>query len=183
MAGASGPRAPVAGRGATVTFTLPVAGEPRRPAAARPPRRPATGEAARILVVDDDPRTLRFVRDALTRAGYAPLVTGEPQELDHLIRSEKPQLVLLDLMLPGADGIELMRQVPELVDLPVIFISGYGRDETVAAALKSGAADYIVKPFSPTELVARVRAALRRHERARALRARRRLRSTTTGAR
>ncbi len=67
-------------------------------------------------------------------------------------------------MLPDVDGIELMRQVPELADLPVIFISGYGRDETVARALEAGATDYIVKPFSPTELVARVRAALRRHE-------------------
>ena len=65
-------------------------------------------------------------------------------------------------MLPGTDGIELMEQVPELADLPVIFISGYGRDETVARALESGAADYIVKPFSPTELTARVGAALRR---------------------
>ena len=65
-------------------------------------------------------------------------------------------------MLPGADGIELMERVPELADLPVIFISGYGRDETIARALESGAADYIVKPFSPTELTARVGAALRR---------------------
>ena len=69
--------------------------------------------------------------------------------------------MLLDLMLPGTDGIELMKRVPALADLPVIFISGYGRDETIAKALESGAADYIVKPFSPTELVARVRAALR----------------------
>ena len=68
----------------------------------------------------------------------------------------------LDLMLPGTDGIELMGAVPELADLPVVFISGYGRDETVARALEAGAEDYIVKPFSPTELVARVRAALRR---------------------
>ena len=64
-------------------------------------------------------------------------------------------------MLPGTDGIELMQRVPELADLPVIFISGYGRDETIAKALESGAADYIVKPFSATELVARVQAALR----------------------
>ena len=61
--------------------------------------------------------------------------------------------VLLDLMLPGADGIELTTQVPELADLPVIFISGYGHDETIARALEAGATDYIVKPFSPTELV------------------------------
>ena len=65
-------------------------------------------------------------------------------------------------MLPGPDGIELMRTLPELADVPVIFISGYGRDETIALALEAGAADYLVKPFSPTELAARVRAALRR---------------------
>ena len=64
-------------------------------------------------------------------------------------------------MLPGRNGIELMQQIPELGDLPVIFISGYGRGETIADALESGAVDYIVKPFSQTELVARVRAALR----------------------
>ena len=78
-------------------------------------------------------------------------------------RAEQPSLVLLDLILPGVDGIELMGRVPALDGLPVIFISGYGRDETIARALDSGAADYIVKPFSPTELVARVQAALRRH--------------------
>ena len=71
-------------------------------------------------------------------------------------------MILLDLMLPGADGIELMESIPELADVPVIFISGYGRDETIARALETGAADYIVKPFSPTELTARIRAALRR---------------------
>ena len=65
-------------------------------------------------------------------------------------------------MLPGTDGIELMQTVPELADLPVIFISGYGRDETIARALEAGAEDYVVKPFSPTELTARIRAALRR---------------------
>ena len=114
-------------------------------------------------MVDDDPRTLRFVRDTLTGAGYAPLVTGAPDDFAGLIRAERPDLVLLDLMLPGRDGIELLQEVPELSDLPVIFISGYGRDETVARAFELGADDYIVKPFSPTELVARIRAVLRRH--------------------
>ena len=91
-----------------------------------------------------------------------PLVTGDPGAVARLIRAEKPRLVLLDLMLPGTDGIELMQTVPELADLPVIFISGYGRDETIARALEAGAEDYVVKPFSPTELTARIRAALRR---------------------
>ncbi len=151
------------GRGTRITFTIPVA-----PGAAAGS---ATGGAApraegpdpvRILVVDDDPHTLRFVCDALGTGGYGALVTGDPEELAPLIRTEKPALVLLDLVLPGTDGIELMEQVPELGDVPVIFISAYRRDETIARALELGAADYIVKPFSPTELVARVRAALSR---------------------
>ena len=114
-------------------------------------------------MVDDDPHTLRYVRDTLAAAGYAPLVTGDHSKLAHIIGTERPALVLLDLVLPGTDGIGLMETVPELSDLPVIFISGYGRDETIAQALEAGADDYIVKPFSPTELTARIRAALRRH--------------------
>ena len=152
------------GHGTTVTFTLPVAGEPGDRAPAEPPPGRQPGGKARILVVDDDPRMLRSVRDTLAAAGYAPLVTGDPGDLAQIVRSEKPRLVLLDLILPDKDGIELLQEVPELSDLPVIFISRYGRDETVAAALEAGAADYIVKPFSPIELVARVRAVLRRRE-------------------
>ena len=113
-------------------------------------------------MVDDDPQTLRHVRDALVEAGYSALVTRDHRDLAETIRIEMPVLVLLDLMLPGTDGIELMQNVPELAGLPVIFISGYGRDETIARALEAGAADYIVKPFSPTELTARIRAVLRR---------------------
>ncbi len=154
---------PGAGLGTTVTFTLPVDGEVGA-ATAETHAAGHADEPVRIVVVDDDPRMLRLMRDALTSAGYAPLVTGQPKELSAIIRNENPRLVLLDLILPGPDGIELMRQVHELSDLPVIFISAYGRDDTVARALEAGAIDYIVKPFSPTELVARVRAALRRHE-------------------
>ena len=152
------------GQGTTITFTIPVAAEPEGTGGA-PADSPSTaepGELPRILVVDDDPRTLRFVRDTLSAAGYTPVVTGAPDDLEGLIRAERPQLVLLDLLLPGHDGIRLLEEVPELSDLPVIFISGYGRDETVARAFELGADDYIVKPFSPTELVARIRAVLRR---------------------
>ena len=151
------------GLGARFTFTIPVAAESgASPAPDRPGAPGHAPDAVPILVVDDDPETLRHLRDTLAEAGYAPLVTGDPGELARLIRAEKPQLVLLDLMLPGTDGIELMQTVPELSDLPVIFISGYGRDETIARALEAGADDYVVKPFSPTELTARIRAALRR---------------------
>jgi len=154
------------GQGARFTFTLPVAEGEEVGASVRPAPGPSRAlrngrERTRVLVVDDDPQTLRHVRDALTGAGYAVLESGEPEKLARLIRTKRPKLVLLDLMLPGADGIELMGQVPELSDLPVIFISGYGRDETIARAFEAGAVDYIVKPFSPTELTARVGAALR----------------------
>ena len=79
-----------------------------------------------------------------------------------IIETRHPALAVLDLVLPGADGIELMRTLPALADIPVIFVSAYGRGETIARALEAGAADYIVKPFSPPELVARVGVALSR---------------------
>ena len=150
------------GEGMRITFTIPVA----EPAATDPartsgqPKRPSSG-ATPVLVVDDDPEGLRYIRNALTAAGYNPTVTGDPLQVPELIEKEKPHLVLMDLLLPGTDGIELMEQIPALSDLPVIFVSAYGRDETIAKALEGGAADYIVKPFSPTELVARIRSALR----------------------
>ncbi len=149
------------GVGMQTTFTIPVA-EEGGVAGSLPslPREERTD--TRILVVDDDPKTLGYVRDALASEGYVPLVTGDPREVPNLIRTAKPRLVLLDSMLPGTDRIELMKRLPEMAGLPVIFISGYGRDETIARALDTGATDYIVKPFSPTELAARVRAALRK---------------------
>ncbi len=150
------------GQGTRLTFTLPLAEEGLTGFGSLPsPPREESSET-RILVVDDDPQTLRYVRDALSDAGYVPLVTGDHRELARVIKTERPQLVVLDLILPEADGIELMESVPELADLPVIFISAYRRDETIARALEAGAADYIVKPFSATELTARIRAALRR---------------------
>ena len=154
------------GQGARFTFTIPVA-EEARDGARGADRQAGTsfapgGVRPRILVVDDDPQALRFVRGALADAGYEALVSGDHHDLPALIDAERPHLVLLDLMLPDTDGIELMQRVSQLADQPVIFISAYGRDETVARALSSGGADYIVKPFSPTELVARIGAALRR---------------------
>ena len=160
------------GKGARFTFTVPVAEDASVDAAAAGS---AEGSAkaqqegrvpGRVLVVDDDPQMLLYVRDVLTAAGYAPVVTGNHHALPRVIREEDPHLVLLDLMFTGTDGIKLLKEVPELDDLPVIFISAYGRDETIARALAAGAADYIVKPFSPTELVARVRAALSLRRRA-----------------
>ncbi len=152
------------GRGTRIAFTLPAATEE---AVGRAPAVSASTlgsvrEKTPVLVVDDDPHARRHARDVLAAAGYAPATTGEPGQVVRLIEAKRPAVVLLDLVLPDADGIELMRTLPGLADLPVIFVSAYGRGETVARALEAGAADYIVKPFSPAELVARVGLALRR---------------------
>ena len=114
--------------------------------------------------MDDDPQALRYVREALVRSGYEPLVTADPEEALRLVQEEKPHLVLLDMVLPGTDGIDLMRDIAVRRDVPVIFLSAYGQDKLVARAFDMGAADYVVKPFSPAELSARIRAALRRRE-------------------
>ena len=149
------------GRGTTITFTLPAAGEDRAASAPASASRDGRGGTS-ILVVDDDPHALRQMRDALAAAGYEPATAAGPGEVARLVETRRPALVVLDLMLPGTDGIELMRTLPALADLPVIFVSAYGRGETIARALEAGAADYIVKPFSPAELVARVGVALKR---------------------
>ena len=159
------------GMGARFTFTIPTVEEAgsgtaiglpplSTPAARRAVAGP--GERVRVLAVDDDPQALRYVRDALASAGYTPVVTGDPAEALRLVGEEKPDLVLLDLMLPGTDGIELMKDILGAGDAPVIFVSAYGRDELIARAFDMGAVDYVVKPFSPTELAARIRAALRK---------------------
>ena len=89
-------------------------------------------------------------------------MTGDPEEALRIVEEEKPDLVLLDLMLPGKDGIELMQDILEITDVPIIFLSAFGQDEVVARAFDLGASDYVVKPFSSTELSARIRASIRK---------------------
>ncbi len=153
------------GLGARFTFTLPMAegvAVPAPPPSSPARTRPKTRQRVRVLAVDDDPQALRYVRDVLTRTGYAPIVTGDPRDVPRLMAQEKPHLVLLDLVLPDRDGIQLMHDIRRTAEVPVIFLSVYGQDDTVARALDMGAADYLVKPFSQTELAARIRAALRK---------------------
>ena len=158
------------GLGARFTFTLPSMEEAASgaPGAPVPPpsrsrrRKAAADEAVRVLAVDDDPNDLRYIRDALVRAGYTPLMADDAREALNMMEAERPDLALLDLMLPGTNGIELMRDILKRADVPVIFLSAYGGDELVTQALELGAVDYVAKPFSPTELAARIRAALRR---------------------
>ena len=156
------------GLGARFTFTLPMA-ETDASLAPAPAsggsRRQGRGRGrsrVRVLAVDDDPQALRYIRDVLTRAGYAPVVTGDPADVPKLMAEHKPHLALLDLVLPDTDGIELMHQVHRIAQVPVVFLSEYGQGDTVARAFDLGATDYVVKPFSQSELAARIRAALRR---------------------
>ncbi|MDE0232118.1 MAG: ATP-binding protein [bacterium] len=153
------------GMGARFTFSLPVVEEGASPmmmdSSRFLPGSAGLAEQRRVLVVDDDLQILRYVRDTLSEAGYVPIITGDPNEVGHLMRRNKPHLVLLDFMLLDTDGVTLMKDLPELAEVPVIFLSGYGEDEIVASALDAGAADYVVKPFSPTELIVRIGAALR----------------------
>ena len=154
-------------RGTRITFTLPTVEEAAmaasaasEPGFARPQQ--SGKKPAPILVVDDDPQTLLSVRGALSKAGYGTIATGDPAEVPRLLKEHRPNLVLLDLVLPEVDGIELMREIFEMAAVPVLFLSAYGQDEVIARAFDAGAADYVVKPFSPTELTARIRAILRR---------------------
>ena len=155
------------GLGSRFTFTLPVAHHSslnEAAAAAQPAvKGPAAAQDQRILVVDDDPQTLRHIRGVLSEAGYTPIVTADPDEAPGLMGHHRPHLALLDLVLPGTDGIELMHSLRHIDDVPVIFVSAYGRDHHIERAFEAGAADYLVKPFSTTELIARTKAALRRH--------------------
>ena len=155
------------GLGARFTFTIPVVEDTGIGATTQSLRlaarsRQEASENARILVVDDDPQALRYIRDALSKAGFTPTVTPDPKDALLLTEEKRPHLVLLDLVLPDSDGIDLMKDILRIADVPVIFVSGYGKDQIIARAFEKGATDYIVKPFSPTELIARVRAALRR---------------------
>ena len=151
--------------GARFTFTVPAVDEATAADSLRRSGRASDGAGAEsILVVDDDPQTLMYVRRALSAAGYDPIVTADPDEALRLMQRNAPRLVLLDMMLPGADGLEVMRDIFSIADVPVVFLSAYGQEAIVARAFQMGAADYIVKPFTPTELDARVRAALLRRE-------------------
>ena len=162
------------GMGARFTFTLPALEQGVHAIADGPVltsvrSRQMARTRTRVLAVGGDQQTLRYVRRVLTEAGYTPIVTTDPEEAALLIEEEKPQLVLLDVMLPKTDKTALMENVPEVADVPLIFLSGYGQDQIAARALEAGADDYIVKPFSPTELVARIETVLRRRNQRRSV--------------
>jgi len=115
-----------------------------------------------VLVVDDEPTLREVVVRYLERAGYRALEAGDGDEAEALLRTQPPDLVILDLMLPGTDGLELCRRIRADSALPVIMLTARGEEADRIVGLELGADDYVTKPFSPRELVARVRTVLRR---------------------
>jgi two-component system alkaline phosphatase synthesis response regulator PhoP len=120
-----------------------------------------------ILIVDDEPDIVTIARDYLDRAGFRVITAGDGASALRLARSEHPSLLVLDLMLPGVDGLDVaraLRQEPATRRLPIIMLTARVEETDRLIGLEIGADDYITKPFSPRELVARVRAVLRRAE-------------------
>jgi len=115
-----------------------------------------------VLVVDDEATVRDIVGQYLTRDGFRVVATGDGGEVTGLVERESPDLVVLDVMLPGVDGLELCRSIHARWPIPVILLTARSQETDRIVGLELGADDYVTKPFSPRELVARVRAVLRR---------------------
>jgi len=121
---------------------------------------------AKILVVDDEPRLVRLVHEVLTPMGYEVLSTHEGEGAISLVALEQPDLVILDILLAGQiDGYEVARQVREFSDVPIIMLTAKARESDLLRGFETGADDYLTKPFNSKELLARVKAVLKRTRR------------------
>ena len=119
----------------------------------------------KILVVDDEEDILELLKFNLSREGYQVLCAVSGEQALRLVRSENPDLIMLDLMLPGIDGLEVTKRLkndPDTKNLPIVMLTAKGEEADIVTGLELGADDYITKPFSPRILIARIRAVLRR---------------------
>ena len=116
----------------------------------------------RILVVDDEPEIVRVLRGYLERSGFEVLTAYDGPEALRRARQEAPDLIVLDLMLPGMDGLDVAREIRRASQMPIIMVTARVDETDRVLGLELGADDYVLKPFSPREVVARVRAVLRR---------------------
>jgi len=118
--------------------------------------------AVTILVVDDEARIVKLVRDYLERAGFHVLAAHDGETALRVVHRDQPDLIVLDLMLPGVDGLDVCRRLRQESGVPIIMLTARVEEADRIVGLELGADDYVTKPFSPRELVARVRATLRR---------------------
>ena len=116
----------------------------------------------RILLVDDEPRLVQLVRDYLEHGGFGVVTAGDGPTALRAASTQHPDLIVLDLALPGLDGLDVMRTLRKTSEVPIILLTARGEESDKIAGLELGADDYLTKPFSPKELVARVRSVLRR---------------------
>jgi len=122
--------------------------------------------SAKILIVEDEPAIQELLTFNVMQAGFQPLRAGDGESMWEQIRNVKPDLILMDWMLPNASGVVLAKQLrsdSRTMDIPIIMLTARGEERDKILGLESGADDYITKPFSPRELMARIRAVLRRH--------------------
>ena len=124
----------------------------------------AHAEGSRVLVVDDDPLLVRLVRTHLEKAGYKVLTAADGEQALEVAANELPDLVVLDLMIPKLDGFEVCRRIREFSLVPVVMLTARGEPVDRLRGFEMGADDYLPKPFVPAELLARVRAVLRRSQ-------------------
>ena len=151
-----------AGRALTITFTVPRVQEKGRRGLTTHPQGPGSATGAGVLAMSDDPQTLWLLRRILADAAFNTVVSDAPSELDALVTTEKPDLIILDTAYQEGDGFDMARRIAGTHNAPVIFVTSRGSDQEMVKAFESGAADYIAKPFSPVELIARVNLALGR---------------------
>ena len=153
-------------RGTGFTFTIPVADDAAYPAEQGPGRSTADLESpngqVRILAIIENPETGRYVRNTLLQAGFTAVVTGDSDEAERLIENQKPRVVILEPALAPGEGVEALVRVGGVTDAPIIIVAGHGWEQHIGRAFELGASDYMAKPFTSSELLARVGVALRR---------------------
>jgi DNA-binding response OmpR family regulator len=153
------------GIGGSMTSSIQTVNQGWYAQAQESPSHEATTAVKTALIVEDDHSIARLIRDYLDRAGYGVSLAADSDSGLARVRSDKPDVIVLDLGLPGRDGIEMLRELRRFSNVPVVIVTARGDETDRVVGLELGADDYVVKPFSPRELVARVRAVLRRTER------------------
>ena len=153
------------GRGRGFTFTIPAADEAAH-SDGSPPAGPASGrhpdrEPVQILAVSDSSETARYVRNTLTQAGFTAVITDDFDDVERTIEEHKPRVILLEPTQSWADGLEMLVRVGRVSNAPVIVMAGHGWDQHIGRAFELGAFDYVAKPFTSTEMLARIGIALR----------------------